>query len=234
MDIQYFTVLMENLSAWPILAAIILIWLAKNREFLNRISGFRVGDFEVKLQTMEQQIEELQNELSLQEQLYFDKIEDVNTVASVKDLKEVRASLKATSHGIEDLSKLKHLLRDGAKPEEIYGAAVALRERPSVLLFDAAIKCLSNLAQHRSLKGVRLNFVWTLTSAVHKILIVDIKHTTKPSLTKAQLLEAKEVLRQLEQNSSVQNDRPDNPKKGIRGPISYSLNWIEKGLAKIS
>lgn len=234
METEYFRIFMENVSAWPVLAAIVLIWLMLNPAILERITSLKVGNVEVQLKEMQEHIEELENELSRQEQKFLDDIDNIDANASVSDLGEVRAALKASARGLDGLDSLKQLLGEEATAEEIYAAAVALRERPTAYLFGDAINCLERLANDKNLKGLRLNFVWTLTSAIHRILLDDIKHSAYPTLQKAELLNADRVLSLLEQNARVQKDRPDNPRKGILGPIKFSKDWISKGLKKLS
>ena len=58
------------------------------------------------------------------------------------------------------------------------------------------------------------------------------KHTDRPLLSLEQLQRAKRTMQKLHDNPHVQHDSPEQPSQGIRGPASYALNWIDKGLAK--
>jgi hypothetical protein len=48
------------------------------------------------------------------------------------------------------------------------------------------------------------------------------------------LEESEKALKKLSRNPKVLLDRPDDPMRGIRGPIKYSLNWITKAKEKIN
>ncbi len=236
---DYFKVVAENFSIWPFLALAILIWLVRHPEFLDRLSRFKLGGLEFELEKLQQEVKEsreeiaaLENELTLQEKRFTAILEDFDEHVPVPELADMREALKAGARALEDMDVVKHSLRQDASASEIYAAAVALRERPTPSLFRDATECLDRLASDKKLRDVRLHFVWTLTSAVHKILIADLKHAPIPSIPKKDLEQAKSVLMKLEQNPRVQKDRPDAPKAGVRGPLGYALNWIEKGLAR--
>ncbi|WP_169545343.1 hypothetical protein [Sneathiella aquimaris] len=234
---DYFKVIVENFSIWPLLAIAALIWIGRHPEFLERLSRFKLGGLEVELEKLQNEVREsreeiavLENELSQQEKRVRAILNNFDEHVPVPELEETRQALKAEARNLDDMDVVKHWLRDGATSAEIYAAAVALRERPMPSLFPDTINCLKRLAEDDNLLGVRLHFVWTLTSAVHKILITDMKHSAESSISKKHLNDAKEILLVLEKNPRVQEDRPDAPKAGIRGPLGHALTWIEKGL----
>jgi hypothetical protein len=90
------------------------------------------------------------------------------------------------------------------------------------------IALLDELSQQKDLGGYRLNTIWTLISAVHKILISAVRDGVKPTPSNEQLIKCKNVLERLDNHPKVVADRPDNPMKGIKGPIKYSLDWVKK------
>ena len=124
-------------------------------------------------------------------------------------------------------------LAEGASAEEIYTAPEIARTRREARLFDDIVSCLERLAKADDLQGIRLYTVWTLTSALHRTLIADIKHNETPTLSRAQLEAARAMLKVLENNPRVLGDRPDAPMKGVRSPAEWAKDWIDKGLAKL-
>ena len=153
--------------------------------------------------------------------------------APVSELSKAREALKAMAPAIVELGVVRESLGPDAEPGELYAAAEIARERRDVALFDDIVGCLKRIAESTTLDGIRLHTVWTLTSALHRTLVADIKHSPKPSLTKEQLLHAQSVLKRLVQHSRVLADRPDDPLKGVRGPAKWANDWITQGLAKL-
>ncbi|MEX0369374.1 MAG: hypothetical protein AB3N09_01995, partial [Tateyamaria sp.] len=100
--------------------------------------------------------------------------------------------------------------------------------------FSKIVETLDRLARDPDLTGVRLYTVWTLTSALHKTLIADIKHSGAPVLTVEQLKSAQAMLQRLIKNPRVLMDRPEAPLEGVRGPAKWANDWIERRLKTLA
>ncbi|MEX0370016.1 MAG: hypothetical protein AB3N09_05240, partial [Tateyamaria sp.] len=184
----YVQLLFENISIWQLLAVAIFIWLVLNRTVIRDlpryVSRFKIGDVEIELRELKEQVqiaqenvEALENEILLERQRYDEILASFDPHAPVSDLSEARQSLKALSTSIEDMGPVLQGLAPGAEAEQIYAAAEVLRTRRDPTYFSKIVETLDRLARDPDLTGVRLYTVWTLTSALHKTLIADIKHS---------------------------------------------------------
>ncbi|MFY0309662.1 hypothetical protein ACFMBG_07165 [Leisingera sp. D0M16] len=242
---QYLKLILENISLWQLLAIAIAIWLMSNRsmvaEIPRHVSRFKIGDIEIelkelkdKLRDTEVEVEALESELE-RERLRFEEIlSSFNAHAPVPELSAVRQSLKAVAGTLEDLAPVMKGMEPGASPENLYAAAEVLRTRRDPAHFDKLVGTLDRLAKDPRLEGIRLHTVWTLTSALHKTLIADIKNNKNPSLSSAQLQRAQDALRRLNNNPRVLADRPEDPMKGVRGPAKWANEWIERRLKALA
>ena len=226
--------ILDNTDLWEVVLLIVIIYLLFKPDLVKRITKFKIGEFEVELGEIKQKIaesnekiSELESEIEYQKR-EFEDIQDFNANAPVEELASVRQSIRAQARNISDNDIFKQYLRKSASPEELFSTAVAIREKRPPALFPDIVNLLDELVKDTNLGGFRLNTVWTLTSSIHRILISVVKNGAKPFPTKEQLHKCKEVLQKLDKNPRVEMDRPDNPMRGIKGPIKHSLNWIEK------
>lgn len=241
MVLNIITEILKNTSLWEVIVLIIVLYLMLRPKLINRITRFKVGDFEVELSELKKEVKkgtekilELESELEYEKRQFEDLLESFDANAPLNELSSVRQTIIAQAKSISEDEVFKKYLNKNAKPEELYAAAVGIREKRIVNLLPDIISLLDQLADDKKLGGFRLNTIWTLTSAIHKILISCVRDNvgTIPSI---ELLEKSEyVLKKLSNNPRVLLDRPDNPMRGIRGPIKYSLDWITKAKDKIS
>ena len=226
-----------------VIALGVLLW--RNRahaaELPKYISSFKVGGFELELREMKEALMEtketvavLENELA-EERVRFNTIlTSFDPHAPVAELEETRIALKSLAPGLTDLKPVLAGLESGATPEALYAAAEVLRNRSDISHFDRLVACIERIAGSPSLEGYRLHTVWTLTSAVHKLLIREVRQTARPHLTVDQLQRADEALAVLQRHPQVLRDRPDNPSQGIRGPAKWARDWIARAREKLA
>lgn len=227
--------IIENSSLWEFIMVFVVLYIFLKPGLLERITKLKLGDLEVELGELKKQvakgtekIEDLESELENEKRQFEELINSFDASDTLDNLTSVRQAIRAQAANLEDLSTLKAMLTKDASPEQLYAAAVSVRERRPVTLFMDTINLLGQLADDKDLHGFRLNTVWMLTSAVHKMLISMVKDGVKPMATQTQLQQAVSVLNRLNVHPRVLTDRPDKPMKGIRGPVKYSLDWIEK------
>lgn len=241
---QYAKLVLENLSVWPIVILGALWWLIRHPEWLEKVPGYisklKIGSLEVELRDLKEQLDEtnrqvetLENELERENARFQDLLSDFNPNAPVGELSPTREALKAMAPGLADLSIVRTGLSEGAGAKDLYAAAEIARSKRDAALFDDIVACLDRLSRQDDLGGIRLHTVWTLTSALHKTLITDVKHREIPSLSREQLLTARATLERLERNPRVLQDRPDAPMMGVRGPAKWARDWIDRGLEKL-
>jgi len=229
----------HNTSLWEVMAFMIAIYLMFKPSLLKRISRLKIGDLELELESIKKEVKEgkekiteLESELEHDRRFLENIMDGFDPSAPVSELASVRQRIKSQANNLSDTESLKNYLKIDASPSEMYVAAVSIREKKPVALLPDIISLLEKIANDKKLGGFRLNTVWTLVSGVHGILIASIRDGITPSLDKKLLDNIENVLKKLEKHPKVQNDRPDNPMKGIRGPIKYSLDWIAKGKEK--
>lgn len=223
------------ISLWEIIALLIVIYLLSRPDLLNRITKFKFGEFEMELSELKKEINEgkskiseLEQEIENEKRQFQELLVRFDANASLENLGAIRQTLKAQARNMSDVALFRELLSMNSSHEELYAAAVSIREKRPVELFPDIITLLDNLAADPKLGGFRLNTIWTLTSATHRILIACIRDGVKPLPSKADLKRAEAVLRNLQIHPRVVNDRPDDPMKGILGPIKHSISWIAK------
>lgn len=231
--------ILENVSIWPLLALVVLVWISRQEDLMRRLTKVSFGGVEFQLQELKEALEEskleikaLENDLERERTIFNEILEGFDPNAPVSQLGATRDMLVANARSLDDLGVLKDMLSERATPQELFAAATTLRERRPTSFFGDLVTCLDRLADDRNLRGVRLHTVWTLTSALHRILIAAIRDGVTPPIASGELKRAAEMLDKLEVNPRVLADRPDNPEKGVRGPARLARNWIERGLAK--
>ncbi|GAA6186872.1 hypothetical protein Q4567_18690 [Aliiglaciecola sp. 2_MG-2023] len=229
--------ILKNTSLWEILFLFGLIYLFSNRGFRERITKIKFGDFELELMELKKEVQEgkekiveLEAEVENDRRLFEDILDSFDPSAPVSELAAARRAIKSEAQNLSEVDSLRKYLRMGAQPEELYVAAVSIRERRPVTLLPDLIGFLDELSDDRELGGFRLNTVWTLVSALHLTLISSIRDGVGSKLNQTKLNQAEKMLCKLEKHTKVQSDRPDNPLKGIRGPVKHALNWVKKGI----
>jgi hypothetical protein len=231
--------IINPISMWEIVVFIVVVFVIRHPDLLKRITKLKIGDFEMELSKLkkdfemsQEKITELEEDLGDSNRQFQELLIEFNADAPLSQLSVVKQRLKSQSRNISDMEVFSRLLTMDSSPEELYAAAVSIREKRPVNLLPKIISFLDYLAQDDDLGGYRLNTIWTLTSAIHKILISCVRDGIEP-FPKAELLDKAEIaLRKLETHPKVVADRPDNPMKGIRGPIKHSLQWIQKAREK--
>jgi len=233
--------IIENVSLWEVVLLLIVIYLMFRPDLINRISKFKVGDFEIELSELKREIQEgnekiieLESELENEKRQFEELMDNFDANAPLSQLANIRQTIKAQARNVSEDDIFKKHLKKSAKPEELYTVAVGIREKRPVNLLPDIVSFLDDLAGDPILGGFRLNTVWTLTSAVHKILISCVKDGVEPFPSMDLLDKSEKALKKLDRNPKVLLDRPDDPMRGIRGPIKYSLNWITKAKEKIN
>lgn len=236
---QYLKLILDYIPFWSVLLLFFVYWAYKNPEWLkkipNYISSAKIGEFEIQLRKVEQKLAETEqhvSELEEENQKLNDLYAAFDSDASVEALKATRGELKALAGNLEDMEPVLEGLKKGALPEDVYAAAEILRARRDLSVFDKLIDALDRIASDAKLEGLRYHTVWTMASAAHRTILAAVKHSAVPKLSKDQLGRADQVMIKLSENPHVKLDRPDMPKKGIRGPAAYARDWIEKGISK--
>lgn len=231
--------ILSNTSLWEVVALIIVLYLLFRPDIINRVTKFKIGDFEMELSEIKKEIKEgkvriseLEEEIENERRQFEELLNKFDANAPLNELAAIRQTIKSQSRNISDAEVFKKLLSVNSTPEQLYAAAVGIREKRPVELLPDVISLLDELAKDKDLGGFRLNTIWTLTSAVHKMLISCVSNGASPFPTNEILTKAAETLKRLEKHSSVIRDRPDDPMKGIRGPIKHSLTWIQKAKEK--
>jgi DNA integrity scanning protein DisA with diadenylate cyclase activity len=232
--------ILRNTSLWEITTLLIVIYFIFQPEILKNITKFKFGQFELEMNTLKEEVKKGNDKItSLELELKSDRLQldklrnSFDPNASVGELGEARKSIKSQARNLSEISSLSEYLNMDSSSEQLYIAAVGIRETRPVKLLPNLISFLELIAASNTLGGYRLNTIWTLTSALHKILISCIRDDIEPLPDKNLLLQARNVLQKLENNPRVQQDRPDAPNKGIRGPIKDSSTWVEKGLTQL-
>lgn len=235
---EYIELILKNTSLWEVMAFIVMLYFLFQPSLLKQITRLKVGDLEIELNALKEQvargeehINELEAELENERRLFEDLVDNFDPNAPLKDLAEARKAIKTNAKNLEEIESLSKYLSKNAKPEDLYVAAVSIRERRPTTLIPGLISFLDELAAERNLCNYRLNTVWTLTSALHLSLLSAIRDGVPPLPNSETLLKAEKMLDALENNPRVQLDRPDNPMKGIRGPIKHCRSWVLKGIA---
>ncbi|GAA0359770.1 hypothetical protein GCM10009092_24970 [Bowmanella denitrificans] len=234
---DYLKLFVENVSLWEIAALLIVLSVLFRPDLLKRVNRLKFGDFEVELEQLRQEVSEqkqeirgLETALEQERQVFAEILQGFDPNAPVSALAETRERLKAYAKGLENLEQITDGLLLSSGPEQLYAAAVMFKERRPTQFVPQLLDCLASLAADKNLCGVRLNTVWTLTSALHFTLIASVRDGIRPAVNTADLKRVLLVLEQLEQHPRIQDDRPDNPDRGIRGPIKHARNWAQKGL----
>lgn len=241
---QYLKLITNYIPFWLVLLIILAAWLLRNPEVAKSVPKYlstaKIGDFELEFREVKQeikaarqQVEELQNEIELQGEARVREILDgFDAHAPVSDLSSTRQAIQAAASSLENLDFVRKGLAQIEDVQALFAAAEIARTRRDIGLFDDMVACLDRLSKADDLHGVRFQTVWTLTSALHKTLIAELKHSKSTRLTSEQLEFANVVLDRLLVNPKVLEDRPDNPSKGIRGPAKWAKSWVEKALAE--
>ena len=227
--------ILGNTSLWEVLMLFIFIYILFRPDLINRVTKFKVGDFELELSELKKEVAkgnekiyELESELE-HERRQFEELENsFDANAPINELSKVRQSIKAQARNLGEVESLKKYLNNSANPEELYVAAVGVREKRPISLLPDLVSLLDDLSMDKDLGGYRLNTIWTLVSALHRILITIVRDGIRPIPSQKQLDRCEKVLKKLDKNHRVLADHPDKPMKGIKGPIKYSLDWLRK------
>lgn len=229
----------KNTSLWEIVAFIVILYLLFSPKLLNRITKFKIGDFELELKALKEDITksndriiEIESDLESERRFFVDILESFDSNSPVSDLSSIRQSIKSHARNISEVDSLKQYLKMDVSPKELFVAAVSIREKRPITLLPDILNFLEVIADNKRLGGYRPNTIWTLTSGVHLILISAIRDGVAPFPSEELLDYAYLVLKKLNENPKVIKDRPNNPMKGIKGPIKYSIDWIRKGKEK--
>ena len=197
----------------------------------------KLGPLEAKFREVQkeladtkEQVAVLEADLSHEQERFQALAGSFDPHAPVAELESTRSALKAMAASMDDLEPVRLNLTQYKDAGELYAAAEVARTRRDPRLFDDLVDCLDRLARDDDLHGIRLHTVWTLTSALHRTILADVKHGAGV-LTADQLRRAKAMLARLVANPRVQADEPNNPTRGVRGPAKWAGDWIEKGLA---
>jgi hypothetical protein len=236
---NYLEMILKNTSLWEVIVFFVVLYLLFRPSLLKTITKVKLGDLEIELNALKEQvtrgeeyINELEAELESERRLFEDLLDNFDPDAPLKELSETRRAIKASAKNVEEVESLKRYLSLNATPEELYVAAVAIKERRPTILIPEIVALLNELAMDKNLGGYRLNTIWTLTSALHLTLLAAIRDGISPTPGSETLLKAEKMLNVLEDNPTVQSDRPDNPMKGIRGPIKHCRTWVNKGFSR--
>lgn len=236
---QYIKLFLDYIPIWAVLAAGILIYLYRNPQIWSQIPKYvanaKFGDFQIELREVKEKLAETEAQVAELEAENAELRGLYNTFdphAPVSELQAVRQNLKDVAGTIGDLSVVYPGLAEGAEADEVYAAAEILRERRDPAAFDALVEAVDRIASHEHLEGLRYHTVWTLASAVHKTVLSAVRNKQSPSLTVDQLHRARAAIVKLRDNPHVQDDMPNAPEAGIRGPCGYAITWIDRGLRK--
>ncbi len=228
--------ILENTSLWEVMAFLALLYLLFRPDIWKRITRLKVGEFEVELKALKDEVKkgsekivELESELEVERRRFDELLDSFDANAPLEELAKVRQAIKSQANNTSEIEVFRKYLKIGASSEELFTAAVSIREKRPVVLLPDLINLLDELAHHKKLGGFRLNIIWTLTSAVHRILITAIRDGVPPFPSAELMDKAEAALAVLDTHPRVVNDRPDDPMRGIKGPIKHSLKWIEKG-----
>ena len=232
--------ILENVSLWEVVLLLVVIFLISRPDLINRISILKFGEFEIQLNKLKKEIHEgnekileLESELENEKRQFEELMDNFDANAPLSQLATVRQRIIAQARNVSEDDIFKKHLKKSSTPEELYTVAVGIREKRPVSLLPDIVSFLDDLAGDPILGGFRLNTIWTLTSAVHKILISCVKEGVGQFPSMDLLDKSEKALKKLDRNPKVLLDRPDDPMRGIRGPIKYSLNWITKAKEKI-
>jgi hypothetical protein len=200
---------------------------------LRYISRVKFGDFELELASLKEELKETKQKVENSHSEVRALIEKLDATASVSALREASQGLKARATHLsgDDLAEGLSGLRPDANPAALHAAAVIARKRADPAALGALVDCLDRLGSAHDLNGIRLNTIWMLASAVHLTLVAVYKSGAVPVPERALLLRGESVITRLIAHPLIERDRPDDPKKGVRGPAGHALRWIATGLA---
>jgi hypothetical protein len=213
----------------PLGATAYVLW---RPEILRHISRVKFGDFEVELAALKEELNETRQQLAESHSEVRALIDKLDAGGSVEQLRADTQGLKARAAHLsgDDLVEGLAGLQPGATPAQLHAAAVIARKRADPVALPALIACIDRLSARPDLDDIRLNTVWHLTSAVHLTLVATYKNGAVPVPDNALLTQGKAAIERLMASPRVAQDRPDDPKKGVRGPAAHALRWIAVGL----
>ncbi|MDO6765234.1 hypothetical protein [Agarivorans sp. 1_MG-2023] len=226
-----------NISLWELMVLAAIIYVVTQPELRKRITKLKFGQFELELQALKEDLEkgkerivELESEMENDRRQFDDILQRFDPNAPVGQLAHARQVIKAEARNLSETDTLADYLSLKSSAEELYVAAVSIREKRPVALLPELIRFLDELASNKELGGFRLNTIWTLTSGLHRTLIACIRDGVTPMPDQQTLAYAQQVLLKLNNHSKVQSDRPDAPLKGIQGPIKHAQTWLDKAI----
>ncbi|MEP2716129.1 hypothetical protein [Pseudophaeobacter sp.] len=243
---QTFRLLIENISLWQIMALGLLIWALSNKERLQSfgnwltttLKSIKIGNFEAEFKEAERAANELmaesENQAEYENSELSELIAEIDPNAPSASFSAARDRLKQISSGNVDRTQILAGLTPEASAVDFYASAEILRQKRDLSYYDDVVETVARLAESPRLEGKRYMFVWALASALHRMTLFAVKTHQRPLLSVDQLRTAREAAQKLHDNPHVQNDSPNKPKRGIRGPAQYTVNWAETGLAKLA
>ena len=236
---KYVELILGYMPIWAVILIGFIVYLVRNPNVIKSIpdlvSKAKIGDFEIELREVKTELAQTKAQvvdLKEENKSLRSLFTSFDADASVSDLGAVRQELKDAAGSIDDISIVYSGLAQDADKEEVYASAVILRKRRDIAAFDELVSAIDRIGSHKRLEGLRFLTVWTLASALHKTTISAVRDQPIPKVSEEQLTEASKAIQRLADNPHVQNDRPDDPDKGIRGPCRHALTWIDKGLSQ--
>lgn len=231
---QWTKMILDHL--WLAVPLALMLYIFFRPSVLRYVSRVKFGDFELELASLKEELKDTKQKLVESRSEVRALIDKLDASGTVRELRDASQGIKtrAAHLSVDDLTEGLAGLEPGASPAAVHAAAVIARKRADPAALPALIACLDRLGSAADLGGIRLNTVWHLTSAVHLTLVAIYKNGAVPRPDRAFLLRAKAVVEQLVAHPRVVQDRPEDPKKGVRGPARHALSWIETGLRQMA
>ena len=167
---QYLKLFLENVSIWPILCVLGIMWLVRNPEAFEALPKFftklKLGPLEAEFRQLreeldktKQQVGVLKADINHYELQLQSLMQTFDPHAPVADLASTREALKAIAGNIDDPAVIRRGLSPDANAAELYAAAEIARAKRDVALFDDLVACLDRLGSDANLADVRLHTV---------------------------------------------------------------------------
>jgi len=227
---QWTKMILDHL--WLLIPIAVTLYVLCRPSVLRYISRVKFGDFELELASLKEELKDTKQKLVESHSEVRALIEKLDAAGTVSELRDASQGLKTRAAHLsdEDLAEALVGLQPGASPAALHAAAVIARKRADPAALATLVACLDRLSSAADLGGIRLNSIWHLASAVHLTLVAIYKNGATPRPDHALLIRAKAVFERLIAHPYILQDRPEDPKKGVRGPAGHALAWIETGL----
>jgi hypothetical protein len=157
--------IIENVSLWEVVLLLVVIYLMLRPDLINRISKFKVFDFEIELSELKKEIQEgnekiieLESELENEKRQFEELMDNFDANAPLSQLVTVRQRIQAQARNISEDDIFKKHLKKSAKPEELYAVAVGIREKRPVSLLPEVVSFLDDLAGDPTLGGFSIKY----------------------------------------------------------------------------